>query len=58
MLSEVTIISTGTRLFLDLLDVLQRQNIRIPRRDQQLIRKAIIELVTIVGRHYDHGDEN
>ena len=57
MLSDVTIYSTSTRLFLDLLDVYQRAGITIPRKEQPLIRNALTDFVRIVGRHYD-GEED
>lgn len=53
MFDDVTAYSTATRLFLDLLDVYQRKGIVIPRKDQQLIRKCLVEFVKIVGAHYD-----
>lgn len=53
MLDDVTVYSTATRLFLDLLDVYQRKGIMIPRKDHQLIRQCLIEFVSVVGRHYD-----
>ena len=53
MFDDVTAYSTATRLFLDLLDVYQRKGIVIPRKDQPLIRKCLIEFVKVVGAHYD-----
>lgn len=57
MLSEVTINSTATSMFLDLLDVYQRNNIMIPRKDQQFIRKCLMEFVAIIGDHYGRKDQ-
>lgn len=57
MLDDVTVYSTATRLFLDLLDVYQRKGINVPRKDQQLIRKCMIDFVATVGRHYDGGED-
>lgn len=58
MLDDLTIASTATRVFLDILDVYQRKGISIPRKDQRLVRKCLVEFITVVGRHYDHDSEN
>lgn len=56
-MEDVTVYSTATRLFLDLMDVYERNGVHIPRKDQPLVRTALVELIRIVGNHYDRTDQ-